>query len=214
MARFNVNDADKFGGQGGGGFFSLKNDNDVARVRILYDSIEDVDGLSVHQVDIDGKKRYANCKREYGDPVSSCPFCNSGMFTTVKFFIPLYDVDTQNVVFWERGKKFGAKISSLCARYPHLYRHEFDIERHGKVGDTQTTYEIYEVGESDVNLEDFEVPKVLGGLVLDKSTDEMESYLSTGAFPEEGGSAPIRRRGDSRPTDRRVPPTDRSNRGF
>ena len=30
MARFNAQEADNYGGQGGGGFFSLKNDKDVA----------------------------------------------------------------------------------------------------------------------------------------------------------------------------------------
>ena len=36
MARFNVNEVENYGGQGGGGFFSLKNDKDVATVRFMY----------------------------------------------------------------------------------------------------------------------------------------------------------------------------------
>ena len=203
MARFGVNDADKYGGQGGGGYFSLKNDKDTARVRFLYDSISDVEGFAVHEVDIDGKKRYVNCLREYGDPVSKCPFCEAKKFTTVKYFVPLYNIDEDRVQTWERGKKFGQKLSSLCSRYPHLFTHIFEIERNGQAGDQQTTYEIYEVDKSEnVSLDEFEIPDVLGSHILDKSADDMSCYLNAGYFPGgDNGEQPIRR-GSS---DRRTP---------
>jgi hypothetical protein len=75
--RVSVDDAEKYGGQGGGGYFSLKDDGDTARVRFLYDSIEDVEGYCVHEVEIGDKKKYVNCLREYGDPVDKCPFCEA-----------------------------------------------------------------------------------------------------------------------------------------
>ena len=201
MAKFGVDDADKYGGQGGGGYFSLKNDHDVARVRILYDSVSDVEGYAVHEVEIDGKKRYVNCLREYGDPVDTCPFCAKGMFTAVKYFVPLYNIDTDRVQTWERGKKFGQKLSSLCARYPHLVSHTFEIERNGKAGDQQTTYEIYETGDDNATLEDFEIPNPLGTHILDKSADEMQYFLDRHVFPDDNGGE-VRRRGGDEPTRR------------
>ena len=39
-------------------FFTLKDDGDVARVRFMYNSMEDVIGYAVHEVEVDGKKRY------------------------------------------------------------------------------------------------------------------------------------------------------------
>lgn len=36
MARFNISEAENYGGQGCGGYFSLKNNGDPARVRIMY----------------------------------------------------------------------------------------------------------------------------------------------------------------------------------
>ena len=39
MAKFTVDQAENYGGQGGGGFFSLKNDKEVAHVRFLYSGI-------------------------------------------------------------------------------------------------------------------------------------------------------------------------------
>ena len=209
MAVFSVNDAEKFGGQGGGGFFRLVDDHDTARVRFLYTGIEDVQGMSVHQIEIDGRKRYVNCLKEYGAPVDSCPFCAKGMFTTAKYFIPVYNMDEDRVQIWERGKQFGGKLTSMCSRYSNLVSHTFEIERIGKKGDTGTTYEIYETGvDENVTIDDFDVPKILGGAVLDKDAEEMEYYNKHGDFPDaDGGNrddAPVRRR-----SERRTP----SNRG-
>ena len=204
MARFNINDADKYGGQGGGGYFRLQNDGDVAKVRILLDSADDIEGVSVHEVEVDGKKRYVNCLREYGQPMDVCPMCAAKMFTTAKYFIPLYNIDEDRVQTWERGKKFGAKIASLCARYPHLVSHTFEIERNGKAGDTQTTYEIYETGQDNTSMDNFDVQPVLGSIVLDKTADEMEFYLNNGYFDDGNSEPPVRRR-QSTSTERRTP---------
>ena len=194
MARFSVDQADSYGGQGGGGFFSIKNDKEVAHVRFLYNGIDDVEGHSVHEIELDGKKRYVNCLREYGDPVDACPFCKAGKFVQVKYFVPLYNMDTDSLQTWERGKKFGAKLTSMCSRYPNTVSHTFEIERNGKAGDTQTTYEIYETGETpEVTMEDFEVPNPLGTIILDKTAEEMQIFLDTGDFGGDGGSAPQRR---------------------
>lgn len=201
MARFSVEDADKFGGNGGGGFFSLKNDKDVAKVRFLYNDINDVEGLAVHQIEVDGKKRYVNCLRDYGQPMDVCPFCADKKFVTAKYFIPLYNLDDDQVQIWERGKQFGAKLSSLCGRYPKLVAQVFEIERNGKKGDTGTTYEIYPVGNADdTEVTDFEMPNVLGGLVFDKDADEMNYFLDYGEFPEDSNSGSSAE--DERPTRR------------
>lgn len=199
MASFSVNDADQYGGQGGGGFFSLKNDKDKANVRFLYDDINDVQGLSVHEVQHNGKKRYVNCLREYGDPVNVCPMCEASMPVRAKYFVPLYDIDKGTVVTWERGKKFGGKLSALCSHYPNLVTHRFQIERNGRAGDKETFYEIYPLQDdpqdADLTVGDFEFEPVLGGLVLNKTASEMDTYLRTGSFPADKGGEDLPRRG-------------------
>jgi len=211
MARFRHDEVDHYGGQGGAGFFSLKNDKDVAKVRFMYNSIDDVEGYAVHQVEIDGKKRYVNCLREYNQPIENCPFCKAKMYTQAKVFIPIYNIDDDRVQTWDRGKKFIGKISSICARYPDVVSHKFEIERHGQKGDTSTIYEIYEVGKDDTTLEDLpEIPDPLGTMVLDKSADDMEFYLENGYFPPDGDDMPIRRR-SSRDEDPPIEP-DREER--
>lgn len=202
MARFNYSEADKYGGQGGAGYFSLKDDKDVARVRFLYNGIDDVEGYAVHQVEIDGKKRWVNCLREYNQPIDNCPFCREKKKVQAKLFIPLYNIDEDKEQCWERGKKFIPKLTSICARYPNLVSHVFEIERNGKKGDQTTTYEIYEVDKDETTLEDMpEVQDPIGSIILDKSADDMEFYLENGYFPPTGDDAPVRRRANKSEED-------------
>lgn len=185
MARFKLGEEEKYGGQGGGGYFSLKNDMDVATVRFMYDSSDDIEGYPVHEVTINDKKRWVECLREYNAPIDDCPFCKAGRFVSAKYFIQLYNVDEDKVQTWERGKQFGAKLSGLFARYPHIVGHKFEIERHGKAGSMETKYEIYPVGDSDdVNVADLpEATPIRGSVVLVKTAEEMNYYLNNDVFP-------------------------------
>ncbi len=186
MARFNAADVDHYGGNGGGGFFGLKDHKDVATVRFMYNTIGDVEAFSVHEVEVDGKKRYVNCLREYNEPLEACPFCEAKMRVVPKIFVLIYDEDTQEVKIWDRGKTFYSKLSSLCGRHNPLVSTVFEIERNGKKGDQKTTYETYAISTDDTALEDLpETPEVLGSLVLDKDADEMLYFLDNGEFPED-----------------------------
>lgn len=225
MARFTAEQADNYGGSGGGGFFRLVNDGDTATVRFMYNGIEDVIGDSVHEIQTIGKdgkpkKKYVNCLRSYKEPVDVCPFCKAGKPVQAKIFIPVYDEASGQTKTWERGKKFFGKISSLCSRYSNedtpLVAHTFEIERNGAAGEQTTTYEIYETGCDDTLLEDLPEPANLDGYLLDKSADDMEYYLQNGVFENEEGTqapseVPMRRRersnagsdGDEAPRRRR-----------
>ena len=188
MSRFHYDEADNYGNNGGGSFFSLKNDGDVAKVRFMYNDINDVVGYAVHEVTIDDKRRVVNCLREYNEPKAKCPLCEAGNSQKAKLYIPVYDEDEGEVKIWERGKNFFSKISSICARYANgdvpLVSHVFEVERHGKKGDTQTNYEIYEVSCDDTKLSDLpEIPEIIGGIVLDKTFDELVYYEENARFP-------------------------------
>lgn len=188
--RFSYNDAENYGSNGSSSFFTLKNDKDTARVRIMYRNMNDAEGLAVHEVEVDGKKRYVNCLREYNDPIDMCPLCKANYKIIAKLFVPLFNEETGEVMVWERGKKFFGKLSSLCGRYDNLVSHVFDIERNGKPKDTATTYEIYNVSEDNTTLEDLPEPvDVMNGIVMDKSAEDMEYYVRYGEFPEGGQSA-------------------------
>ena len=176
---------DHYGGQGGGGFFGLKDHKDVATVRFMYNTIEDVEAFSVHEVEIDGKKRDVTCLREYNEPLDACPFCAAKMRVVPKIFVILYDEDTQEVKIWDRGKTFYSKLSSLCGRHNPLVSTVFEIERNGKKGDQKTTYETYAISTDELTLDDLpEAPELLGSLVLDKTAEDMEYFLDYDQFPE------------------------------
>jgi len=212
MARFSYDEVDNYGGGGSGNFLSIPNDGDVVKVRFLYNGLDDIEGVAIHQIEVDGKRKYVNCLREYGKPVDDCPLCKAGMFVNAKLFIPVYDVESGQVKIWERGKKFFGKLAGICSRYASkdsLVSHLFEIERHGKKGDTQTTYEVYECGSDDTVLEDLpEAPDIIGSIVLDKSKDELQYFLDYGDFPgSDSADRPARRStsSDEMPVRRRTP---------
>ena len=217
MGRFSFDEADNYGNSNSGGsYFNLKNDKDVATVRFLYNSADDIEGYAVHEIEIDGNRRYVNCLRAYNEPVDMCPFCRERMQVKAKLFVPLYNEDAQATQVWERGKKFFSQLSSICSRYGKnpIVSQTFEIERNGKPKDTATVYNIYRTDDpaDDKTLDDFDMPQILGTKVLDKTADEMDYYLDNGSFPE---GAPVRRNNrDEAPvrrgTDRRTP-SRRSN---
>lgn len=183
MAEFKIGEENNYGTTNTSSFFSIKEDGEVKKVRFMYRNADDIKGYAVHEVQVNGKRRYVNCLRNYNSPIDDCPLCKSGSVQQVKLYIPIYDVNANKVCFWERGKKFFSRMSSICSRFPDIIAHEFEIERHGAKGATDTTYEIFEVGHDNTKLEDLpEVPDVLGGIILDKSAQEMETYLRTGEF--------------------------------
>ena len=104
MAEFSMNEADNYGGNGGGSFFTLKDDKDKARVRFLYRGVEDVKGYACHKVAVGDKDRYVNCLRAYNEPLDKCPFCAAQLKVTPRLFLSLYNEDAGEVQVWERSK--------------------------------------------------------------------------------------------------------------
>ncbi len=182
MARFSIWEAEKFGGNGGGGFFSLKNIGDSARVRIMYDQFCDVEGYSVHSIVVDNKKRNIDCLRRKDSHESCCPFCSKKQFPLVKVYIPLYLVDEDRIVTWEKGKTYIPRLQKLFEEYATdkpLVSTVFEIKKvlddAGKI-----TFDITPVYSDDTLIEDISdgVKPVYGGLVLQKSFEEMEKLVS------------------------------------
>lgn len=194
MPRFSFEDADKYGSSGSkSSYFSLKDDGDTAKVHLLGNDMNDFPGYAVHRVPIGDGFRYVNCLREAGEPKDVCPFCAEGSHDPdiskvwAKLFIPLYNIEDDEVQIWERGKSFFKELSQYCAHTPHVSEAVTEVTRSGKKGDTSTTYRLYELKEKDdFNMEDVadDMPEVLGTIILDKTAEEMEYYLSHESFPD------------------------------
>ena len=198
MARVSYDDSEKYYSGSGSDWFQLKNDGDVARVQFMLNSVDDIPIFSTHKVKVGDKERYVDCLRNPQDSIDMCPFCAAGLPAKAVRFIIMYQHDDGKVKIWERGRQFISKLQGLINRYNPLEDKVFEVERHGKAGDTSTKYEVYPLdGVQPVNLDDVEMPELEGSLILQKNADEMEYYLDTGNFPAENdsGNEPIRRRG-------------------
>lgn len=221
--RFSYEEAEKYGGNGGSktNFFSLKNDGDKAYVHILGNDMNDFSGYAVHRVPIGDGYRYVNCLREAGAPITDCPFCAEGKHNPevskiyAKLFLPLYDCDTDEVKIWERGKSFFRTLASYCSHNPNVSEVITEVERCGKAGDQQTTYNLYATRDTDnFDIENVreDIPNILGDVILDKTRSDMEYYLDRGSFPSDSSNndSGVTRRGQRERAD--VPSTEGSER--
>ena len=189
MAKINIKDSGKYQQNSNSEFFTLKDDGDTARVRFLYDDPDgnDIDYFLVHEVEIDGKRRYVSCNAiddEGRMHTEDCPLCKSGNKPKEKLFLQLYDEDDQKLKIWERGKNFVGKIVTYLNRYGSLVEQPIDIERRGKKGDTNTTYEMFPLAKDGKHLEDFpEKQQLEGTYILKVSPQEMYDIID-GVFTQ------------------------------
>lgn len=205
MARVSYEESEKYFSGTGSDWFQLKNDGDVARVQFMLNSIDDIPIFPTHKVRVGDKDRYVDCIRNPEDPIDACPFCAAGMRASAVRFVVMYQHEDGKVKIWERGRQFISKLQGLINRYSPLDQKVFEVERHGKAGDTNTKYEIYPLdGVDPVVIDDIEMPELEGTLILQKTFEDMEYYLDNGSFPNNSqDEAPVRRGADS--SARRTP---------
>ena len=185
MARFGLDRAEQFGGQGGAGFFGLKGRKN-AHIRFLYNDVSEVEGYAVHEIELGGKKRYVDCLRGEHDGEDKCPLCREGNWVQVKYFVPVYDEDTGLVLTWDRGKTFGRRLEKLFAKYAAeepLCATCFTVTK--EINEEGATYLSIKPDYNDGTELD-ELPEytcnVYGNLVLQKTAEEMEEYMEYGDF--------------------------------
>ena len=185
MAKFGLERTGKFGGQGGSGFFGLRHRN-TAHIRFLYNNASDVEGYAVHVVNLNGKNRYIDCLCGENENKDRCPLCKAGLRTEVRFFVPVYDEDTGEVLTWDRGKTFGRRLESLFAKYATnapLAATCFTVTR--EINEEGYPYYTIKPDYCDGTEVD-ELPEygqsIYGRLVLVKTAEEMEDYLLYGDF--------------------------------
>ena len=108
MARVNLADADKYTG-GNSKFFKLE-DGDSKKVRILYNSVNEMSNsaLSVHELQDQTSKRYAtvDCARSEGDPIEMCPYCSRGLKPVMRIVLPLYNIEDKEIQYWKKSGSF------------------------------------------------------------------------------------------------------------
>ena len=188
MAKFGLNKADQFGGQGGGGFLTFKH-RDTAHIRFLYNKASDVEAYSVHTIKLNGKNRYVDCLRGEHDDKDKCPLCKAGYWTEVRYFVPVYDEDTDQVLTWDRGKSFGRRLEKLFNKYAEgqpLSATCFTVNREVNV-EGYPYYTIEPSYTDGAEVDEFPMynANVYGSLVLMKTAEELDGYLKYGDFYDE-----------------------------
>lgn len=179
-------------------FFNLKNDGDQTVVRFMYSDVSQFDIFTIHNVNVGGKYRKVSCIRDPHDVVEACPLCASGNSISNRFFIKMleYRVNAQNQVevhpvIWERSMTYATRLKSMLDEYGPLEDCLFKIKRNGAAGSMDTTYDIMfcspKVYSDEVypKMPDaFKDVKLLGTLVMDKTFQEIETFVNTGSFPQ------------------------------
>lgn len=185
------------GNSDGVGFFTLK-DGEEAIVRIMCDSINELDILTVHPITIGNSSfpnRQVNCLRDPREPLEQCPLCSAGNKVKQKVFIKMikYDPVTgePSAVVWDRpAYKLVPTIKKYIDEYGPLSNIICKIARTGSKYDT--VYNIIPNINPSINCvrvdNAFENFNVLGRMVYDKNAQEMITFMQTGNFPQTNNS--------------------------
>ena len=197
--RVNLNEVKQYmqENSGNAGFFGLKDDGDTALVRFLIDSQDDLNCTFTHRVKVNGKERNIECLSNVASAqlsAETCPFCAAKKKRQVKMFIPLFDMENDQVLIWERGISYIDQITTeILMRYPEPYKEVFIIQRCGERNNMETVYKFIHQEDSkgqyskDIELSDFEIPDVYEGdqYLVHKNAEEMEFYLENDMFEDE-----------------------------
>lgn len=185
------------GNSDGIGFFTLK-DGEEAIVRIMCDSINELDILTVHPITVGNStfpNRQVNCLRDPREPLEQCPLCSAGNKVKQKVFIKMikYDPITgePSPVVWDRpAYKLVPTIKKYIDEYGPLSNIICKISRTGSKYDT--VYNIIPNINPSINCvrvdNAFENFNVLGRMVYDKNAQEMITFMQTGNFPQANNS--------------------------
>lgn len=187
-------------------YFSLKNDKDEAVVRIMHDSIDSFELLTVHNIQVGNRYRKINCCRESAmDDISKCPLCAQNAPIQKRFFIHLLQytkaadgsINVEAKV-WERNAKYATVIKNLLDNCGPLSDTICKIIRKGAAGDVGTDYDIIPVNKQiyrddlyPKKSELFDNYTVVGHIVMDKTFSDISHFLQTGQFPSAADAAPM-----------------------
>ena len=183
-------------------FFQLAGGQN-AYVRIMHDSREDFEVLSMHEIPVGDGSRKINCLG------ANCPICSSSLSfydrfrneknshnLITKIYVKLLeyvkgsDGTVQAVPrVWERPISFARELANILDTYGPLSNLVIQVSRLGS--GTDTRYQLMPVPADrfpeSIYVKDNSVLEkwhALGTIVLNKTADECNEYLNTGNFPQ------------------------------
>lgn len=188
------------------GFFKMKNDKDEALIRINVGSMEDLQFATVHQLGAAQKWMKVGCLNPVGSYSDNCPLCSAvatgntaigkaSKKVYVQMLVAYKDPMTNQFsaaipVIWERPAGFAREIANLLRDYGDLRSRVFKVTRNGAAGSMQTTYSIsyiplYDKPEAvSTDFGAFTNFNIAKHSYWEKSVEDINTFLKTGAFPE------------------------------
>lgn len=125
-----------------GGYFSLADDKDTAKVLFLEDATtqEDLPWDVTHKYTLAGRERLVQCTQD-----ELCPLCQAGNRGTIKLMLQLEDQreNPPQVKVWERGQTFIPLVMREIGQYGALSNRFYEVERNGVKGDQKTSYKLF-----------------------------------------------------------------------
>ena len=178
-------------------YFFLADDGDTAVVRFNIANIDDLKVTSRHTISLNGKRRSVECIRNFNEPQDACPLCASGNKPSFRVYLELisYKIENGKVVYepavWDQPARFRETLKSYFMDYGDLRNIIFKITRHGRKGDTNTSYslivanpQVYKNEDYVADFSAFETFNINRYMVLNKNREELEYYVENGSFPE------------------------------
>lgn len=161
------------------GLFRLVNDGDSADVIFMYQSIKDMLVAQAHYIKSSDYSGYVHCAGQ------GCPACGKGIRVQTKLFIPVYNIEKDEIEFWDRNMKFEPQMEKdVFSRFPDPSGFVFRITRHGIPNDINTTYSIEAVGKNTIMpyasiLAKFQtkMPDAYEAVIKDASVSELTTML-------------------------------------
>lgn len=163
--------------QGRPWFFNLRADGDSAIVRVLHSTVDTIEKVKSHRVEVDGKKKRVRCLE------NDCPLCNSGNNSEERIYIHLYDYTDNMEKVWERTDKLIPQLVTLQNSWNPLNSAVIKITRKGNEFpkydiEVQNPMNFQQVAN---DLVDTQVAKMFS---MKRTADEVKAFIETGAFPE------------------------------
>ena len=164
-----------------GGLFLLREDGESKDVIFLYRNVDDVLIADTHYIKSSEYTGYCHCTGR------GCPACGKNIRVQTKLFIPLYDVESGEVLFWDRNARFEQQLmNDVIKKYPNPSEFIFRITRNGAPNDVNTTYSIMAVAKNTVKSystimaeQNMKSPDFYNNICKDIPATELHSYLSS-----------------------------------
>lgn len=183
------------------GFISFKDKqgNPVQPVvRFPYGTACDFDLVTVHTIKIGERFKAVNCLTDRSNPNAKCPFCENAEKVgkaSLRFIIKLVEYVTDengNIVpvakTWNAPFKVAKDLKALMEEYGDLKNWVFKIKQQKDGGQTSyviipTRQDVYTEAKYPIDFSAFEQTDALKFQVINRTAEEMQTFVDTGSFP-------------------------------